>query len=44
MKPAALREAVGIRRRDHFSEYYIAPMQEKGLIVRTALEHPHSPR
>lgn len=44
MKPAALRAAVGIRRRDHFNEYYIAPMLEKGLIERADPAHPQSPQ
>ena len=44
MKPATLREAVGIKRRDHFNEYYIAPMLERGLIKRTDPEHPQSPQ
>ena len=44
MKPAALREAVGIKRRDHFNEYYIVPMLEKGLIERTDPDHPRSPQ
>ncbi len=33
MKPAALREAVGIKSRIHFNRYYLAPMLEKGLVV-----------
>lgn len=33
MKPAALREAVGIKSRIHFNRYYLAPMLEKGLLV-----------
>ena len=43
MKPAALRAAVGIRSRIHFNRYYLAPLLEKGLIVRTDPEHPNSP-
>ena len=43
MKPAALRAAVGIRSRIHFNRYYLAPLLEKGLIVRTNPEHPNSP-
>lgn len=43
MKPAALREAVGIKSRIHFNRYYLAPMLEKGLVVRTDPEHPNSP-
>ena len=31
---AALRAAVGIRSRIHFNRYYLAPLLEKGLIVR----------
>ena len=42
MKPAALREAV-IKSRIHFNRYYLAPMLEKGLVVRTDPEHPNSP-
>ena len=44
MKPAAIRKAVGMKRRIHFVRYYIAPMLEKGLIVRTDPDHPRSPR
>lgn len=44
MMPAALRAAVGIRRRDHFNGYYIAPMLKKGLIERTNPDHPQSPQ
>lgn len=33
MKPAALREAVGIKSRIHFNRYCLAPMLEKGLVV-----------
>ena len=43
MKPAALRAAVGIKSRIHFNRYYLAPMLEKGLVARTAPEHPNSP-
>ena len=43
MKPAELREAVGIRSRIHFIRYYISPMLEKGLIVRTDPDHPNTP-
>ena len=43
MKPSALRAAVGIRSRIHFKRYYLAPMLEKGLVVRTDPEHPNSP-
>ena len=43
MKPSALREAVGIRSWIHFNWYYLAPMQEKGFIVRTDPDHPSSP-
>jgi hypothetical protein len=35
--------AVGIRSRIHFNRYYLAPLLEKGLIVRTDPEHPNSP-
>ena len=44
MKPAAIRKAVGMKSRIHFIRYYIAPMLEKGLIVRTDPEHPQSPQ
>ena len=43
MKPAALRKAIGIRSRIHFNRYYLAPLQERGLIVRTDPDHPNSP-
>ena len=43
MKPTALREAVGIKSRIHFNRYSLAPMLEKGLVVRTDPEHPNSP-
>ena len=43
MKPAARREALVIKHRNHDSEYYIAPMLEKGLIERTNPGHPQSP-
>ena len=43
MKPAALRAAVGIKSRIHFNRYCLAPMLEKGLVVRTDPEHPNSP-
>ena len=38
-----LREAVGIKSRIHFNRYYLAPMLEKGLVVRPDPEHPNSP-
>ena len=44
MKPAAIRKAVGMKSRIHFVRYYIDPMLEKGLIVRTDPDHPRSPR
>ena len=44
MKPAANRKAVGMKSRIHFIRYYIAPMLEKGLIVRTDPDHPKSPQ
>ena len=44
MKPAAIRKAVGMKSRIHFIRYYITPMLEKGLIVRTDPEHPQSPQ
>ena len=44
MKPAAIRKAVGMKSRIHFIRYYIAPMLEKGLIVRTDPDHPQSPQ
>ena len=43
MNPAALRAAVGIKSRIHLNRYYLAPMLEKGLVVRTDPEHPNSP-
>ncbi len=42
--PSALREAVGIRSRIHFSRYYMTPLIEKGLVARTDHENPMSPR
>ena len=44
MPPSALREAVGIRSRIHFSRYYMTPLMEKGLVERTDPENPMSPR
>lgn len=44
MKPAAIRKAVGMKSRIHFIRYYITPMLEKGLIVRTDPNHPQSPQ
>ena len=38
-----LREAVGIKNRIHLNRYCLAPMLEKGLVVRTDPEHPNSP-
>ena len=43
MKPAALRAAVGIKSRMHLNRYCLAPMLEKGLVVRTDPEHPNAP-
>ena len=43
MKPSALRAAVGIKSRIHFNRYCLAPMLEKGLVVRTDPEHPNAP-
>ena len=39
----SMRAAVGIKSRIHFNRYYLAPMLEKGLVVRTDPEHPNSP-
>ncbi len=44
MSPSALREAVGIRSRIHFSRYYLRPLMEKGMIERTDPDSPKSPR
>ncbi|MBR1586921.1 MAG: hypothetical protein IJ658_01220 [Kiritimatiellae bacterium] len=44
MAPGALREAVGIKSRIHFSRYYIAPLLEHGLVRRSMPELPNSPR
>ena len=44
MRPSALREAVGIRSRIHFSRYYMTPLVEKGLVARTDPDNPMSPR
>ena len=40
----AIRKAVGMKSRIHFIRYYITPMLEKGLIVRTDPNHPQSPQ
>ena len=42
-RSAELRAAVGIKSRIHFNRYCLAPMLEKGLVVRTDPEHPNSP-
>jgi len=44
MRPSALREAVGIRSRVHFSRCYMTPLEEKGLVARTDPDKPMSPR
>ena len=44
MSPAALREAVGIKSRIHFSRYYIEPLLAQGFIARTDPAHPNSPQ
>ena len=44
MRPSALREAVGIRSRVHFSRCYMTPLVEKGLVARTDPDKPMSPR
>ena len=44
MRPSALREAVGIKSRIHFSRYYMTPLMEKGLVERTDPDSPKSPR
>ena len=43
MRPSGLREAVGIKSRIHFLRYYMTPLLEKGLVVRTSPDHPMSP-
>ena len=43
MRPSALREAVAIRSRIHFSRYYLAPLLERGLVARTDPDNPMSP-
>ena len=43
MRPSALREAVGIGSRIHFSRYYMTPLLEKGLVARTYPRNPASP-
>ena len=43
MSPSALREAVGIRSRIHFSRYYLTPLMEKDLVARTDPDNPMSP-
>ena len=37
----SMREAIGTKNRIHFNWYYLAPMLEKGLVVRTDPEHPN---
>ena len=44
MRPSALREAVGIKSRIHFSRYYMTPLLEKGIVARTDPDNPMSPR
>ena len=44
MRPSALRKAVGIRSPIHFTRYYLTPLMEKGMIERTDLDSPKSPR
>ena len=44
MRPSALREAVGIKSRVHFSRYYLRPLMEKGMIERTDPDSPKTPR
>jgi len=43
MRPSALREAVGIRSRIHFSRCYMTPLVENGLVARTDPDNPMSP-
>ncbi len=42
MRSSALREIVGIARRDHFNNYYLRPLLQMGLIELTDPEHPRS--
>ena len=44
MRPSALRAAVGIRSRVHFSRCYMTPLVEKGLVARTDPDKPMSPK
>ena len=44
MRPSALRKAVGIRNSTHFNRYYLSPLLERGIIVRTDPDHPQSPQ
>ncbi len=44
LSPGELHEAVGIRSRVHLIKYYLQPLLEEGLIVRTDPDHPRSPR
>ena len=44
MRPSALRKAVGIRSSIHFNRYYLSPLLERGIIVRTDPDHPQSPQ
>ena len=37
MSPSALRQAVGIKSRIHFSRYYMTPLMEKGLVRSLAI-------
>ena len=34
---------IGIKSRIHFNRYCLAPMLEKGLVVRTVPQHPNAP-
>ena len=44
VSPSALREAVGIGSRIHFSRYYMTLLLEKGMIERTDPDSPKPPR
>lgn len=44
MRSSELRKAVRISSGIHFSRYYLTPLMEKGLVVRTDPNHPQSPQ
>ena len=44
MRPAALREALGINNRNYFNSYYLVPLMASGMIESTDPESRNSPR